>query len=113
MIADWKDSLKALAADMPADCAPEAPAEAAEAPVASGRKEIRIEVDRKRKGKLATIIYGFDTPEEAREVASDLKRRLATGGSARDCEALIQGDCADRAAALLRERGYRPKRIGG
>ena len=68
-------------------------------------------VDRKgRKGKTATIIEGFELPdEEVADVAARLKKRLGTGGSSRGGEILIQGDCAVKAAEALRAMGFKVK----
>lgn len=63
-----------------------------------------------RGGKQATIISGFECDEERlRDIASTLKQRLATGGSARGGEILVQGDRRADAAALLRSMGFKVK----
>lgn len=100
MKTDWKDALGALAAELPAAPAePELSADT-EAPAADGtplyrRSRLRVSLERKgRGGKTATIISGFDDLDDSqlRQVASQLKQALATGGSARGGEILIQGD---------------------
>ncbi|MDE6161288.1 MAG: translation initiation factor, partial [Muribaculaceae bacterium] len=60
-----------------------------------------------RAGKTATIIAGFDSEEQAADTASQLKKSLATGGSARGCEVLLQGDRRTDAADALRRLGFR------
>lgn len=95
MANDWKSALGALAGSLPQGEDP-APAEAPQSdkPKLNPQK-IRIYFERKgRAGKCATIISGFDglTDDEIADIASELKRRLATGGSARGGEILIQGD---------------------
>ncbi|MCC8114051.1 MAG: translation initiation factor [Bacteroidales bacterium] len=110
--ADWRDALRALD---PQSLAPEpeetdAPdQETAPAPLPM----LRIEVDRKRAGKIATIISGFE-PDDPRadELAGTLKRKLAAGGSVRDGEILIQGDRRMRLTEILRALGYKVKVIG-
>lgn len=69
---------------------------------------IRLET-KGRNGKPATIISGFDPddPDTISRVAADLKKRLATGGSHRDDEILIQGDRRKDTAEALRNMGYR------
>lgn len=63
-----------------------------------------------RGGKQATIISGFECDEERlRDIASTLKQRLATGGSARGGEILVQGDRRADTAALLRSMGFKVK----
>lgn len=100
--------LEALAAflaanpDLPEGCDP-APAPAPKKP----RTRLTIAMERKgRGGKTATIIAGFATEADAAEAAAALKKRLATGGSARDCEVLLQGDRREQAREALRAMGY-------
>lgn len=63
-----------------------------------------------RGGKQATIISGFECDDERlREIASTLKQRLATGGSARGGEILVQGDRRADTAAILRSMGFKVK----
>ena len=73
------------------------------------KTKLSISMERKgRKGKTATIIYGFECDdEELEEIARTLKTKIGTGGSARGGEILIQGEWRDRAAELLRELGFR------
>ena len=63
-----------------------------------------------RKGKVATIVAGFEcSDEELEELASAAKRHLGVGGSARGGEILIQGDCRERLASFLRTQGFSVK----
>lgn len=106
---DWKDALSQLKGDLPeGEDLP--PAEESAAPSAPKKKEkLSIAVEKKgRGGKTATIIYGFECDDrELSDVATRLKQRLGIGGSARGGEILLQGECRQKAAALLREMGYR------
>lgn len=111
---DWKDALGKLnlppaeEASTPADKAPEEVNK-------KKTREIRMELSRKqRAGKEATILYGFDDDDAAlKELAAELKSRCGVGGSARGGEILLQGDCRDKAEALLKAKGVRVKRVGG
>ena len=101
--------LEALAAflaanpDLPeGDTAPAATEPSAPLPV------LTISMERKgRGGKTATIIAGFAS--EAQASASALKKRLATGGSARACEVLLQGDRRDAVRSALQAMGFKTK----
>ncbi|HEX9813470.1 MAG TPA: translation initiation factor Sui1 [Myxococcota bacterium] len=78
-----------------------------------GIVRIRREV-KGRRGKTVTAISGIPLPEdELRALAGDLKRRCATGGSAKDGVIELQGDHRDALAEFLRERGYAVKLAGG
>jgi translation initiation factor 1 len=73
-----------------------------------------IVLDRKgRAGKSATIVCGFgdeSDDETITALAAKLKKRLATGGSVRGGEILVQGDRRKEVAELLKAEGY-PCRI--
>lgn len=115
---DWKDALQQLKdsnPDMPEGA--DEPSAAEEQP-ASARPRIDVLFEKKgRGGKQATILCGMSpamTDEEIGALASEIKRRLATGGSSRGGEILIQGDRRDDVIRLLVEMGYpRPRRVGG
>jgi translation initiation factor 1 len=67
-----------------------------------------------RHGKTVTAISGVPLPEaELRALASELKRRCGTGGSAKDGVIESQGDHRDLLVAELEARGYTVKRAGG
>ncbi len=101
---DWKDTLAAL---MPDDYKPDDTDAAETAERQQGR--LKVYVERKgRAGKVATIVTGFTLSDEAvADVASQLKRALGTGGSARGGEILIQGDRADAVVNALATLGYK------
>lgn len=101
MSQDWQDALKSL---LPEGYVPE-PEEESSVPT-THRGKLRIEVDRKgRKGKVATIISGFEGGK-VEEVAAMLKRKLGVGGSCRADEILVQGDRAAQSRKILEELGY-------
>jgi translation initiation factor 1 len=65
-----------------------------------------------RGGKVVTVVRGLPAGETA-AVASDLKRRCGSGGSAKDGVVEIQGDHREKIAARLERQGYRVKLAGG
>ena len=83
------------------------------APRGDGVVRVRREVQG-RHGKTVTTISGVPLPEaELRELASELKRRCGSGGSAKDGVIEIQGDHRETVCAELESRGYTVKRAGG
>ena len=60
----------------------------------------------KRKGKPVTVIEGYNGAE------ADFKI-LAKGGTVKNDIILIQGDYRDTIMQLLKEKGFKVKRIGG
>ncbi|MDE7396347.1 MAG: translation initiation factor [Muribaculum sp.] len=77
----------------------------------------RLDISYERKGrggKPATIISGFtddNTDEDIAELASTLRRSLATGGSSRGGEILLQGDRRKQALDLLNSMGIKARII--
>lgn len=117
---DWKEAL-GKAFDLPAndenpepDEAQQPVADGAAAPLAQqGKTRLDIVLERKgRAGKQATIVTGFVCDDEAlKQVASDLKRSLGVGGSARGGEILIQGDFRQRVLDKLTSMGFKARII--
>jgi len=67
-----------------------------------------------RHGKTVTTISGVPLSQEAlRALASQLKRRCGTGGSAKEGVIEIQGDHRELLVAELTARGYVVKLAGG
>jgi translation initiation factor 1 len=110
---DWKASLAALAAAMPPTDEPQPTPEATptDKPSQQGRLDIIME-KKGRGGKTATIVSGFTIDDDSvAQVASRLKSRLATGGSSRGGEILIQGDRRREVLALLTGMGFKARVI--
>lgn len=109
MAQDWKDLLASLKGDEPSNGHE---MEMVEQEVPSDQEQnLRIVLDKKgRKGKMATIIEGFTLDDESVDaIASELKRKIGTGGSSRGGEILLQGDWRVKAQALLKEKGFKVK----
>jgi translation initiation factor 1 len=113
---DWKDAL-GKAFDLPANEETPEPVEvqqsAADPLAQQGKTRLDIILERKgRAGKQATIVTGFVCDDEAlKQVASDLKRSLGVGGSARGGEILIQGDFRQRVLDKLTAMGFKARII--
>lgn len=79
--------------------------------VQKGRLDIIME-RKGRAGKTATLISGWELPEEKLlELAAQLKKNLGTGGSARGGDILIQGDRRKDVLDLLKSMGYKARII--
>jgi len=115
MAQDWKDKL-----GMAFSVSPDTPSEPEEsqeqAPsVAPNKQTLYVELDKKgRNGKSATLVTGFEgTDDELKELARMLKTQCGVGGSTRDGEILIQGNFRDKVMDILKNQGFKVKRIGG
>lgn len=79
------------------------------------QQELRVWLDRKqRRGKSVTLIKGFvGRPEDLKQLGKELKSRCGVGGTVKNGEVLLQGDCRDQAMDFLTAHGYKAKRAGG
>lgn len=68
----------------------------------------------KRKGKPTTIIEGYSgTDEDFKILAKELKTKLSVGGTFKDDAIIIQGDYRDKIMEMLKNKGFKVKRVGG
>ncbi len=97
--------------DQPASQEPRA------APPVSPKKVHTVKLSREtagRKGKGVTVVSELPlTEEQLKELATLLKNKCGTGGTAKDGRIEIQGDQRDRIAQELEKLGYKVKRAGG
>lgn len=78
------------------------------------QKEPMICKYEKRKGKATTIIEGYEGDEEDFKIlAKDIKTKLSVGGSFKEGAIIIQGDYRDKIMNILKEKGFKVKRVGG
>ncbi|AZQ44384.1 translation initiation factor [Nonlabens ponticola] len=106
---DLKDQLKNL---FPEHEVPETPLEEkSNVWMQDDPLECRFE---KRKGKVNTIIAGYTgATADFKILAKELKTNLGVGGSFKNDQIIIQGDYRDRIMELLKEKGFKVKRVGG
>jgi translation initiation factor 1 len=68
----------------------------------------------KRKGKPITILEGYTgATDDFKKLAKELKTKLSVGGSFKDDKIIIQGNYRDKIMAILKEKGFAVKRVGG
>ncbi len=68
----------------------------------------------KRKGKPITIIEGYTGADaDFKQLAKELKTKLSVGGSFKNDQIIIQGDYRDTIMDILKEKGFKVKRVGG
>lgn len=68
----------------------------------------------KRKGKPITIIEGYNgATSDFKILTKEIKKLLSVGGSFKDEKIIIQGDYRDKIMTMLKEKGFKVKRVGG
>ena len=74
-------------------------------------RQLRIMLDSKgRKGKIVTVISGFQhNPQTMEEIARMLKEFCGAGGTVKGMTIEVQGNQKDRIAAKLRQLNYSVK----
>jgi translation initiation factor 1 len=108
---DLQEQLKKLFPDHEVSNDPEPVAEIKELWVQSEPMICKFE---KRKGKPTTIIEGYKgTDEDFKILAKELKTKLSVGGTFKDDAIIIQGDYRDKIMEILKQKGFKVKRVGG
>ncbi|MGY0408793.1 MAG: translation initiation factor, partial [Polaribacter sp.] len=68
----------------------------------------------KRKGKPITIIEGYNgATSDFKILAKEIKTKLSVGGSFKDHKIIVQGNFRDQIMMMLKEKGFKVKRVGG
>jgi len=78
--------------------------------IAKGSQKIKVTTDKKRYGKIVTIVGGLDGVD-VKEIATALKNGLACGGTYRNNEVELQGDHRKRIKDVLVKLGFSPEAI--
>ncbi len=73
--------------------------------IVKSTQKIQVTLDKKKYGKIVTIVGGFDKGIDIKKVAKGLKNELACGGTFRDNEVELQGDHSKKVKAALMKLG--------
>lgn len=74
-------------------------------------QKIRVTTDKKRYGKIVTVLSGFDKEIDVKSVAKSLKNELACGGTYKDRIIELQGDHKKKIKELLVKLGFNQESI--
>ncbi len=75
--------------------------------IAKKDQQIRIKVEKRKFGKLITIVEGIDKKSiDIKDLAKQLKNKLACGGTVKEGIIELQGDHAQKAKRILIALGF-------
>ncbi len=69
-------------------------------------QKINVTTDRKRYGKIVTVVTGFSDGVDVKKTAKALKNELACGGTYKDNTIELQGDHRKRIKEMLVKLGF-------
>ena len=79
--------------------------------LAKGQQKIKIATEKRRYGKVITLVSGFDKSIDLKATAKALKEGLACGGTIKDHIIELQGDHKRQVRALLVKIGFSDESI--
>lgn len=74
--------------------------------LAKSSQKIKVTTDRKRYGKIVTVVSGFDKGIDGKKIAKGLKNELACGGTYKDGIIELQGDHTKKIKPILVKLGF-------
>ena len=78
--------------------------------IAREQQQIKIYLDKRRYGKLMTVVEGIDSSDiELDDLARTLKTKCAAGGTVKDGRIELQGDHKRKVMEKLQEMGFSVK----
>ena len=114
MANDWKDRLGVVFSTNP-DFKFENNSQEEQETLSPGKQNLKVQLDKKKRaGKSVTLVTGFaGTEADLNALGKLLKTKCGVGGTVKDGEILIQGDFVVRVMDILKNEGYKVKRVGG
>ncbi len=79
--------------------------------IVKSSQKIKITTDRKRYGKIVTVVTGFGSGIDVRKIAKDLKNRLACGGTYKNDLIELQGNHTKKIKEELVNLGFEAESI--
>ncbi|MBT4376355.1 translation initiation factor [archaeon] len=74
--------------------------------IVKSSQRIHITTDKKRYGKIVTVVSGFENDIDVKKIAKSLKNELACGGTAKGGVVELQGDHTKRVKSILVKLGF-------
>ena len=70
------------------------------------QQSVKVHVEKRRYGKLVTVIEGLGKSVDISDVAKQLKTRCATGGTSKGGAIELQGDHTKKVKDVLSDMGF-------
>ena len=74
--------------------------------IVKSSQRIKVGTDKKRYGKIVTVVTGFESGIDVKKIAKELKNELACGGTYKDNIIELQGDHTKKVKLLLVKMGF-------
>ena len=79
--------------------------------IAKTQQEITVSTERRRFGKVNTMISGFDDGVDIKDIAKKLKMKRACGGTVKNKVIELQGNHKNHVKPILVEMGFDANQI--
>ena len=79
--------------------------------IAKEEQKIKVRIDRRRFGKIVTIISELENSMNPQGILKELKRKLACGGTLKENEITLQGNHKNKVKEFLIEKGFKEELI--
>ena len=79
--------------------------------IVKSSQRIKVTTDKKRYGKIVTLISGFDGGVEVKKIAKQMKNKLACGGTSKDGVIELQGEHTKKVKEILIQLGFEEESI--
>ena len=79
--------------------------------IVKSSQKIKVTTEKKRYGKIMTIVAGFETGIDIKKIAKALKNELACGGTYKDNMIELQGDHRKNLKKTLIKLGFKEEQI--
>ena len=74
--------------------------------IGKSSQKIKVTTDKKRYGKIVTVVLGFDKSFDVKKLTKSLKNQLACGGTMKDRIIELQGNHQKKIRDILIKQGF-------
>jgi translation initiation factor 1 len=79
--------------------------------IAKTQQQIEVKTDKRRFGKIITLVTGFDKDVDIKSIAKTLKAKRACGGTVKNNTIELQGNHKGQITKVLEELGFTKDQI--